>query len=313
MHRRNFLKNTLWASGAAVVSAGLPRAFALASPRNRFKLGAISDGFSLDFEEALKIIKSFGLSYVEIRAVYGKYNTDISPDEIQKIKNLLNQYDCKCSVVDSAFFKCALPGVKAKDPKDAFSSEGQMDLLKRAALRAHAWGTDKVRGFTFWRVPDSQKYAGVISEQLHKAADVAKSEGVRIVIENEESCNVGTGHELAAMLKRTPHPNLGANWDVGNGMWRGEKSYPDGYDALDKSRIWHMHLKGVTCAGGKCEEAFADEGQNDLAGQFKALVRDHYQGTMSLECEFKAPGMDHQQTTKRSMEGLLRVLDKALA
>lgn len=313
MYRRDFLKNAVWASGAAVVSAGLPHAFAMASPRNRFKLGAISDGFSPDFEEALKLIKGFGLSYVEIRAVYGKYNTDISQDEILKIKDLLKQHDCKCSVVDTALFKCSLPGVKPKEEKDLFSSAGQMDLLKRAAFRAHAWGTDKVRGFTFWRAPEPEKYASVISEQLAKAADVARSEGVRLVIENEESCNVGTGHELAALLKRTPHPNLGANWDVGNGMWRGEKSYPDGYNALDKNRIWHMHVKGVSCGNGKCEESFSDEGQIDLAGQFKALVRDNYQETMSLECEFKAPGMDHQQTSKRSMEGLLRVLDKALA
>jgi sugar phosphate isomerase/epimerase len=107
-----------------------------------------------------------------------------------------------------------------------------------------------------------------------------------------------------------PISNLGANWDVGNGYIQGEVSYPDGYNALDKKRIWHMHLKGMSCASGlkACTENIAGQGQNDLVGQFKALLRDGYDDTMSLECEFKAPGLTHLETTKRSLEGVLRAM-----
>ena len=38
---------------------------ALSPPPRQFKLGAISDGFSQDFEQALKIMKSYGLAWVE--------------------------------------------------------------------------------------------------------------------------------------------------------------------------------------------------------------------------------------------------------
>jgi sugar phosphate isomerase/epimerase len=171
-------------------------------------------------------------------------------------------------------------------------------------------GTDKVRIFTFWRVANPKAIYPRISEELAKAAAVANSEGVRLVIENEESCNGATGHELAAILKMTPSPNLGYNWDVGNGYDRGEVSYADGYNALDKSRIWNIHLKGMHCGPGlkECEETFADAGEINLVGQLRALLRDHYNETMSLECEFDAPGMSHQQTTERSMQGLLRVI-----
>jgi hypothetical protein len=34
---------------------------------------------------------------------------------------------------------------------------------------------------------------------------------------------------------------------------------------------------------------------------------------MSLECEFQAPGLSHPQTTRRSMEGLLKVMAAAAA
>jgi sugar phosphate isomerase/epimerase len=330
MRRRAFLKNAALLSGASISGLkcrALPSIFAdaatggppgpsAAESKFRFKLGAISDGFSGDFEQALQIMKSYGLHWVEIREVWGKYNTEATPAEIGRIRRLLEQYDFKCSVVDSALYKCTLPGTKPVTTEpDTYPYSGQIDLLKRAAERAHAWGTDKVRGFSFWRVSDPSSVFARVAEELDKAAGVARTEGVRLVIENEESCNGGTGHELAAILKMAPAQNLGINWDVGNGYMHGEVSYPDGYQALDKSRIWHLHLKGMTCAAGlkNCQEAFADQGVIDLAGQLRALARDHYRESMSLECEFEAPGLNHQQTTRRSLEGLLRVVNQALS
>ena len=315
MKRRTFIKNSVLAAGAAICAGGDVWARP-AGPFGPFKLGAISDGFSDDFEQALKIMKGYNLSWVEIRAIWGKYNTEATPAEIKRVKSLLDRYHFKCSVVDSALYKCALPGTKPVSREDnPYPFSEQMDLLKRAAARCHAWGTDKVRGFTFFRVAEPEKIYPRISEELSKASEVARQEGVRLVIENEESCNGATGHETAAILKMTPAPNLGFNWDVGNGYSHGEVSYPDGWNALDKSRVWHLHLKGMQCGPGKkkCHETFPDEGVINLTGQLKALKREHYNGTMSLECEFKAPGMTHQQTTERAMQGLLRVVKKALA
>jgi len=62
-----------------------------------------------------------------------------------------------------------------------------------------------------------------------------------------------------------------------------------------------------------CKETFANVGQIDLKGQMQALLRDGYEGTMSLECEFNAPGLTHVETTKRSLEGLLKVMSEAVA
>lgn len=189
-----------------------------------------------------------------------------------------------------------------------------MDLLKRAIDRAHAWGTDKIRIFCFWRVAEPASISGRITEEVQKAAEVAKSAGMRLGIEDEESTNVGTVHELAEILRTLP-PDVGANYDIANGLWHGENSYPDGYKALDPKRIWNMHLKGAQCLPDfkNCKETFADEGQIDLKGQLQALLRDGYQGTMALECEFVAPGLTHTQTTERSLQGLLNVMTAAVA
>ncbi len=59
--QRDFLKN-LGALSAASLTPGWARgATDTAALARQFKLGAISDGFSMDFEEALKLMKGYGL------------------------------------------------------------------------------------------------------------------------------------------------------------------------------------------------------------------------------------------------------------
>jgi L-ribulose-5-phosphate 3-epimerase len=320
----------LSACGASFAGFATPAA----SPLRRFKLGVISDEFSQDFEEALKAMKQLGLTWVEIRTVWGAYNTEASPAQVQRLKDLLDKYQFRVSVVDTALYKCNLPGTEnVVKEKDAYPYPQQMDLLSRAIDRAQALGTDKLRVFAFWRVADPQRHYPRIAEELAKAAEVAEKAKMRLALEDEGSCNVGSGHELAAMLKLVPAVNLGANWDVGNGYWHGEVSYPEGYAALDKKRIWHMHLKDVRCGAAasakekaeafrkqgtrvseqsKCQTAIVGTGQVDLAGQLRALLRDNYDGTMSLEPEYEAPGVTHFEATRRSLEGLLKTMATAV-
>lgn len=311
MDRRQFLHCVAGAAG----SVCLLRSTTQMTPPRQFKVGAITDGFSQDFGEALRVMKSYGLEWVEIRHVYGIYNTDVSPAQLRQMTELVKRYGFRVSVIDSAFYKCTLPGTKPiVSEKDTYPYGQQMDVLKRAFEKAHAFGTNTVRIFTFWRVQKPAAVSDRIADELRKATELAKSNGFRLVIENEEACNAATGRELAKTLAMVPASNLGANWDIGNGYVEGEESYPLGYSLLDKKRIWHMHLKSMSCrrALQGCTETIAGQGQNDLVGQFKALLRDNYEGTMSVECEFQAPGLTPLATAKRSVEGVLQAMSTAV-
>jgi len=116
------------------------------------------------------------------------------------------------------------------------------------------------------------------------------------------------------MLARVPAPNLGANWDIGNGYWVGEVSYPDGYNALPKDRIWHVHLKDARCDSGfkSCHSAIVGQGQINIVGQLRALLRNNYQGTMSLEPEFESRTISHLDGTEKSMAALLKIMRDAI-
>jgi hypothetical protein len=102
------------------------------SPPPQFKAGAISDGFSQDFEEAARIIKSFGLRWVEIRRVFGIYNTEATSAQIRQINGIVKRNGLRVSVIDSAVYKCVLPGtIPITKDSDPYAYSEENELLKR--------------------------------------------------------------------------------------------------------------------------------------------------------------------------------------
>jgi sugar phosphate isomerase/epimerase len=310
MQRREFV------AGAAT-AALLGKMPAWAADVRQFQLGVITDEITQDFEKALLWVKGFGLRLVELRFVWDKYVTDFPADDVKRAKELLAKHGMKVSVVDSPYFKTLLPGTKSRfasakpDPMQSDYSQ-QEAILQRAMARAKDFGTDKVRVFSFLRVDDPKTVFDRVAKELEKTAAIAQREGIRLVLENEFSCNVGTGAESAAMLKAVKSPALGLNWDPGNAYDAGETPFPNGYDLLDKSRIWHMHLKdGVPGKKGEVEWAPIGSGKIDYVGQFRALLKNGYQGTMSLETHYLNQAKDKEASSRESMEGLLKVIREA--
>jgi len=312
MRRRKFV-----AGGAtAMMLSAIP---GWAASVKQFKLGVITDEVTQDFEHALVWAKGFGLEWVELRFVWNKYVTEFTGDEVKRAQDLLAKYGMKVSVVDSPYFKTLLPGTSSKfddakgDPLQSAYTQ-QAKVLEEAMARAKDFGTDKVRIFSFLRVSEPKTVFERVAKELEKTAEIAKREGIRLVLENEFSCNVATGVESAAMLDAVKSPAMGLNWDPGNAYGAGEtEPFPAGYGPLDKKRLWHMHLKDAApnAKGGEPVWRPVGGGKIDYVGQFRALVKDGYQGTMSLETHYLNAAKNIEESSRESMEGLLKVIGKA--
>jgi len=309
-------RRLLTAAPAAFLLTRIP---AWAADVNQFKLGIITDEVSQDFEQALAWVKRFGLHWVELRFLWNKYVTDLPPDDVKRAKDLLEKYQMKVSVVDSPYFKTLLPGTESRfsDPKmDPLQSDfaKQDAILDRAVARAKDFGTDKIRIFAFLRVADPQSVFERVAKELDRSAVVAKGAEIRLLLENEFTCNVATGRESAKMLQLVKSPVVGLNWDPGNAYAAGElKPYPDGYGAIDKKRLWHLHLKDAWPAPKGQEANWRPIGGGDIdyVGQFRALLKDGYTGTMSLETHYLNAAKNKEASSRESMEGLLAQIQKA--
>src|SRR5262249_32963117 len=149
----------------------------------------------------------------------------------------------------------------------------QDEVLAHSLELAHTFGTDRVRCFDFWRLDDQQPYRKAMDDKLREAAEKAGRKRVILVLENEMSCNTGSGAELARTLGARPSRWMMGNWDPGNAAMLGEKPYPDGYSKLPIKRIGHCHCKDVQQKAGSDKQEWAPMagGTIDWVGQYRAL------------------------------------------
>jgi L-ribulose-5-phosphate 3-epimerase len=306
--RREFLLTL----GAA---AALPLGRAGTSP---FTLSVITDEISQDFAHACEIAsREFGLGWVELRAMHDKNIINWNAQDIAAAQSILRKFNLRVSEIASPVFKTDWPGApkspySPKQPEFGadFTYEQQDELLDRAFALAKAFDNPPIRIFDFWRLDDQTPHRVAIDDRVRQAAVKAARHGATLTLENEYACNTATGAEAGRLLAAIPERSLMLNWDPGNAAMRGETPFPNGYAAIPKNRIAHMHLKDLTSNGGKSEWAAMGAGTIDFVGQFRALKRDGYTGPLSLETHWRGGGTP-EESTRRSMAGLKGLLQRA--
>ena len=307
--RRNCLKLSLAAAAVSRLAADSTM------DTKGFKLGIITDELTTQLDEALDFISSYHLQWCELREMFGKNLMNSPKEDLDRARDLLAKHAIQVSEIGSPLFKwnCPQMPAKANEKRDTFSAaftEQDADqLLDHSFELARFFGTRMVRIFTFWRVADPSKAYPYVRDRMAKAAEVAAKAKIILNIENEHSCNVGTGKELGRLLTEVNSPSLRGVWDPGNATMLGEVPYPDGYEAV-KGLFPHMHVKDSrkNATTGKLEWAPVGGGIIDFKGQFQALHRDRYQGTMSLETHYRRPDGNKVESTRESLEGLFKVL-----
>jgi L-ribulose-5-phosphate 3-epimerase len=319
--RRKFLA----ALGGAATSSLLCRSGSGASPSpamgSRFKLSVITDEITQDLGRALEIAsKEFGLGYVELRSLWNKNIINLDEKEIAEVRQLLGKFDVQVTDIASPLFKTDWPGapISKYSPKSPqfgadYSFAQQGDVLERSVAIAQALGTNCVRCFDFWRLDDPKPFRDSMDGKLRDAAAQVAAKKITLLLENEFACNTATGAEAARTLQAVQSPNFKLNWDPGNAAYRGEIAFPIGFEKIPKERIGHMHCKDVVRkTDGTYEWAAMGRGIIDYVGQFRALAKAGYSGTMSLETHWKGAG-SAEGSSRQSMTGMKDLLSKAHA
>jgi sugar phosphate isomerase/epimerase len=309
--RLNLTRRDLWKGAIAAGSAFRLRA----GQANMFKLGIITDELTGQLEDALPFLTSYHLHWCELREMWGKNIMNLSKEELDRAKKLIGKAGLEVSDIGSPIFKWNLPRMPAKagekrdEFKASFVESDAERLLQQSFDLARDFGTRQVRIFSYWRVDDPEKAYPLVRDRLTQAAQLAAKNEIVLVLENEHTCNVGTGRELGRLLKDVNSPALRGNWDPGNAAMLDEEPYPNGYEPV-KGLFSHMHIKDVrrNAATGKKEWAPVGGGFIDWKGQIQALRRDGYDGTMSLETHYLRADRNKVESTRESLQGLLKIL-----
>jgi len=266
-----------------------------APPVNRSRISAITDEIARSPQGAIEFLKQYGLQLAELREVPGggAYE-NLSEDRLREAARELREAGIRVSFLDAGSMKYHLPGTEPARPRaeseeararrlqrEGAEFERRMEHIRKAIRAAQILGTDKVRVFAFGRVAEPMKLMPRIAEILAPMVDLAASEKIHLLVENEASCNVATARELAELVRLLPSPWFGINWDIGNGMPHGEIPFPDGYTEihnLDHALLCDQDVRGL------------DVTVRDAALMSRAQPFSHLHGNLQCLCRGQRPG-----------------------
>lgn len=239
------------------------------------------------------------MTAAELRVIDGKNILDLSNDELKRTKEALDQAGLSVVSIASPLLKCVLPGGPGTDSRfdhDIFASkhtfEDQPRLTEHAFEVARFFNAPILRVFSYWRAVKPALCHEAIVEALSQLARLGEREGITIGLENEHACNIATAAETVRILDFIPNLHLKVVWDPANALVAGEDAYPGGYALLPKGRIAHVHAKDCHMEDGK--PIWGPLGTRNVRWkeQIQALLKDGYQGAISLETHWSGPNDD---------------------
>ena len=280
------------------------------------RIAAITDEFSPDLDVAVEAMAAVGMTGAELRVVWGKNIVDLTDEEVDRARAVVEAKGMTVISIASPVLKCVLPDAPAIDERfqqDVFGSKHTFADQPRLAARAfdvcERTGAKILRVFSYWRTVDPAACFDRIVEALRALADEGQRRGIVIGLENEHACNIGTGADTARVLAAIDHPALQMIWDPANALVAGETPYPDGYRHLPAARIVHVHVKDCHVSGHTPTWGPVGEMSVDWRGQLRALKRDGYRGDFSLETHWTGPRGDKLEASTicgRNLTALVR-------
>lgn len=273
------------------------------------RLSVISDQISLDEEKAFSQIQKEGYKEVELHDVFGHSIEECTPDEVKRLKKLLDKYGLRVSnLASTIFFLCPLfpdDQVSLFNPT-FYSVEGNVErhlaYLKNACRIAQELDCPTIRIFPF-RWPDNRKGPfgtkedlDRICENISKAIEIARQEDRVLVLENCPYSHLPKGQMTLEVVRRLDDPHLQLLWDPANSYRAIRENVPQDYQgwSLDEELealypyIEHIHLKDY-----HYDEHFPKpflhkalgEGDIDYQGLLSKLHKKGYDKSLSLEPE----------------------------
>jgi L-ribulose-5-phosphate 3-epimerase len=288
------------------------------SAKTRFgrdRLSALTDECARTPEGAIEFAHKFGLKFLEVRAVPGRkgqHYFDLPQDELKTHAKMFRDAGIKISYFNTPFLKITLPGTEPvfnkpetpeqrakRVPSHQAAFDRRLTDLRTAIASAQILGVNRLRVFSFLRVPSPDEVMPRVVDILGEMANICEKEGMMLLVENEQPCIAATTAELVKLVNLLPEKSVGMNWDPTNGFHRGEVPFPDGYKLIPMKRLGNVQVKG--------KSVLTDKERLDWATIFQTLAKDGYKHKVGLETHY-LDGTDPEKSVL-VMERLVKMVE----
>ena len=237
-----------------------------------WKLSGFGDEVDPDPAVQAAVLLALGASHIEVRSAWGLNVSELEPEQVSRLKGILDAKGLKVSAVASPIGKVAID----------LPVDHEVERLRQVISVAQGLDTRYIRIFSFYpgegQGPDDIRDE-VLTRMGALAAEAARA-GVVLLHENEKGIYGDTPQRVLDIMKTVDSPALRVAWDNANFVQVGVKPYTEGY-ALLRPYLEYLQVKDAIAGTG--EVVPAGEGDGELDATIAALKADGYTGFASLE------------------------------
>lgn len=227
-------------------------------------LSAFADEYSHDPRLQVEVLKKHGFGYLEPRFINGKNIADLTEDEAQQLRALLDEGGISVYSIGSPLGKISV---------DDDMSE-HLERAERCFRNARILGATRVRMFSFY-LSEGKSREECRDEVLRRVGallDLADKYGLILCHENEAKIY---GEDPKHCLDLLSHfgGRLRCVFDMGNFVLDGCEPYPYGYELLC-DYIDYFHIKDSLAEGAIVPAGLGQAHIKEILAAHKALGKD---------------------------------------
>ena len=228
----------------------------------KFILSAFADEISPVFDEQLESLKKLGINMIELRGVDGKSFTELTDNEVDAVKEKLDNAGITLSSLGSPIGK-----IKVDGDIDAHKA-----LFTRIMDIGDKLGCKRVRMFSFYPAEnmDRKCFGEKVFELISQLLEMAEERGFALCHENEKGI-FGQSPENVKELMDMFGGRLRVVLDNGNFPFCGEDA--SGAYALLKDYVEYMHIKDCDGDGIIVPPGFGNAYLKETLAQINADVQ----------------------------------------
>lgn len=237
----------------------------------KIKLSGFADEINPQLDEQIRVLKKLGMHYVEMRGANGKGLVEYPLDEVEKIKEQLDENDIHLSSVGSPIGKIQI----TDDFEDHFK------LFCHTVNIAHVMEVPYIRMFSFFMPEgeDPEKYHDEVFRRVGRMADYAAKHNVILLHENEKEIYGDVADRCRKLMEEFYSDHFKAVFDFANFV-QCHQDTKEAYEML-KPYIEYVHVKDAEWESGHVVPA--GHGDGNVKEILKMLKESGYEGFLSLE------------------------------